>query len=66
MRRILIQLRQRPEARLRVLDHEGDLIADAARLGPRREPDQDEAEAGPERVINARFSDRASSAGSET
>ena len=44
VRRILIQLRQRHEARLRVVDHEGDLIADSARLGPRREPDQEVAE----------------------
>ena len=43
VRRILIQLRQRHEARLRVVDHEGDLLADSARLGPRREPDQETA-----------------------
>jgi two-component system sensor histidine kinase ChvG len=35
--RILIQLGQRHLARLRVVDHGGRLLADSARLGPRRE-----------------------------
>jgi two-component system sensor histidine kinase ChvG len=36
-RRILIQLRQRHEARLRVVDQNRKLLADSASLGPRRE-----------------------------
>jgi len=36
---ILLQLGQRHEARLRVVDRVGALVADSARLGPRREPD---------------------------
>lgn len=36
---ILLQLGQRHEARLRVVDRGGALVADSARLGPRREPD---------------------------
>jgi len=39
--RVLLQLGQRHEARLRVVDHEGRLLADSARLGPRREPEAD-------------------------
>jgi two-component system sensor histidine kinase ChvG len=34
-RRILLELEQRQEARLRVLDQEGRLLADSSRLGPR-------------------------------
>ncbi|MCG6964712.1 MAG: stimulus-sensing domain-containing protein [Acidobacteria bacterium] len=37
-RRMLVQLGQRHEARLRVVDREGRLLADSAALGPRREP----------------------------
>jgi len=44
VRRILVQLRQRHEARLRVVDRQGELLADSARLGPRREPDEGPAE----------------------
>jgi two-component system sensor histidine kinase ChvG len=36
-RRILVQLGQRHLARLRVVDRQGNLLADSARLGPRRE-----------------------------
>ena len=36
-RRILQQLEQRHEARLRILDPQGRLLADSSRLGPRRE-----------------------------
>jgi two-component system sensor histidine kinase ChvG len=36
-RRILIQLGQRHLARLRVVDGQGELLADSARLGPRRD-----------------------------
>jgi two-component system, OmpR family, sensor histidine kinase ChvG len=36
--RILRQLNQRVEARLRVVDTRGTLLADSARLGPRQEP----------------------------
>jgi len=36
-RRILVQLGQRHQARLRVVDREGRLLADSARLGPRRD-----------------------------
>jgi two-component system, OmpR family, sensor histidine kinase ChvG len=37
-RRMLVQLGQRHEARLRVVDREGRLLADSAALGPKREP----------------------------
>ncbi|MBN1835763.1 MAG: sensor N-terminal transmembrane domain-containing protein [Spirochaetales bacterium] len=37
-RRILVQLEQRHEARLRVVDAQGRLLADSSRLGPVREP----------------------------
>ncbi len=36
-RRILVQLGQRHQARLRVVDREGRLLADSSRLGPRRD-----------------------------
>jgi len=39
-RAILRELGQRHETRLRVVDPEGRLLADSARLGPRREPGQ--------------------------
>ena len=39
---ILLQLGQRHEARLRVVDRDGLLVADSARLGPRRESDDGE------------------------
>ena len=35
---ILVNLRQRLEARLRVVDRDSTLLADSSRLGPRREP----------------------------
>ncbi len=37
-RRVLVALNRRLEARLRVLDREGRVVADSAALGPRREP----------------------------
>jgi two-component system sensor histidine kinase ChvG len=39
---ILVEMGQRINARIRVLDGEGRLLADSSRLGPRREPDDDE------------------------
>ncbi len=45
-RRILVQLGQRHQARLRVVDRVGVVLADSALLGPRREPeDRDVASA---------------------
>jgi len=41
-RRILVQLGQRHQARLRVVDHVGTVLADSALLGPRREPGPEE------------------------
>jgi two-component system sensor histidine kinase ChvG len=41
-RQILVYLRQRHEARLRVIDSDGNLVADSARLGPRRTPTQEQ------------------------
>jgi two-component system sensor histidine kinase ChvG len=38
-RRILVQLGQRHQARLRVVDRAGTVLADSALLGPRREPE---------------------------
>ncbi len=40
-RRILVQLGQRHLARLRVVDRAGEVLADSATLGPRRESDPD-------------------------
>lgn len=37
-RKILVELEQRHEARLRILDPKGRLLADSSRLGPRTEP----------------------------
>jgi two-component system sensor histidine kinase ChvG len=37
--RVLVELNQRLEARLRVVDADGRVVADSATLGPRREPD---------------------------
>lgn len=43
--RTLQQLRRRHQARLRVVDRDGFLIADSSRMGPRREPESaDEAD----------------------
>jgi len=42
-RRILVQLGQRHQARLRVVDGVGTVLADSALLGPRREPDRAES-----------------------
>lgn len=42
-RRILIQLGQRHQARLRVIDRNGRLLADSSRLGPRRDDADDGA-----------------------
>ncbi|HMB52784.1 MAG TPA: ATP-binding protein [Thermoanaerobaculia bacterium] len=36
--RVLVELNQRLEARLRVVDADGKVVADSAALGPRREP----------------------------
>jgi two-component system sensor histidine kinase ChvG len=36
---ILVRLRQQSEARLRVVDREGCILADSSQLGPRREPE---------------------------
>src|SRR5262249_41489050 len=36
---ILVRLRQQSEARLRVVDREGRILADSSQLGPRREPE---------------------------
>jgi two-component system sensor histidine kinase ChvG len=46
-RRILIQLDQRQLARLRVVNRAGEVIADSALLGPRREADAAESAAEP-------------------
>jgi len=40
-RRVLVELNQRLEARLRVVDADGRVVADSATLGPRREPGAD-------------------------
>ncbi|MCP4895513.1 MAG: hypothetical protein GY906_00945 [bacterium] len=45
IRALLVQLGQRQQARLRVVNHEGTLLADSARLGPRREGDSSEQSA---------------------
>jgi two-component system sensor histidine kinase ChvG len=42
---ILVRLRQQSEARLRVVDADGRILADSSRLGPQREP---EPERGPD------------------
>lgn len=46
-RRILIQLDQRQLARLRVVNRAGEVLADSALLGPRREADAEEGTAAP-------------------
>jgi two-component system sensor histidine kinase ChvG len=40
--RILLELRQRHQARLRVVDADGRLVSDSSRLGPERRPGEDE------------------------
>jgi two-component system, OmpR family, sensor histidine kinase ChvG len=40
---ILVRLRQQSEARLRVVDREGRILADSSQLGPRREPEPEAA-----------------------
>jgi len=45
---ILVNLRQRQEARLRVVDRDSTLLADSSRLGPRREPGEAVAQPEPE------------------
>jgi two-component system, OmpR family, sensor histidine kinase ChvG len=40
---ILLRLRQQSEARLRVVDREGRILADSSQLGPRREPEPEAA-----------------------
>ncbi len=45
--RVLVALNQRLEARLRVLDRRGRVVADSAALGPRREPGDGAAAATP-------------------
>ena len=47
---LLTRLRQRSEARLRVVDLEGRVLADSSRLGPRLEDDAAEARSRPARV----------------
>lgn len=42
--RILVELGQRSEARIRVVGTDSELLADSSRLGPRREPDAEEVE----------------------
>jgi two-component system, OmpR family, sensor histidine kinase ChvG len=46
---LLARLRQQSEARLRIVDPEGRILADSSRLGPRLEPDS-EARSRPTRV----------------
>ena len=46
---LLARLRQQSEARLRIVDLEGRILADSSRLGPRLEPDS-EARSRPTRV----------------
>jgi two-component system sensor histidine kinase ChvG len=43
---VLVQLGQRPLARLRVVDHDGRVVADSAALGPRRDTDATAPEPG--------------------
>jgi two-component system sensor histidine kinase ChvG len=45
---VLVQLGQRHLARLRVVDHDGRVIADSAALGPRRDSDVSEPASEPE------------------
>lgn len=40
---ILVRLRQQTQARLRVVDRDGGILADSARLGPKREPEPERA-----------------------
>lgn len=42
--RVMAQLNRRSASRLRVLDEDGELLADSVRLGPRREPGETPAE----------------------
>jgi two-component system, OmpR family, sensor histidine kinase ChvG len=58
-RRILRELNQRVEARLRVVDAGGTLLADSARLGPRQEPGSRPASA--ESAVRANWLYRAGS-----
>lgn len=46
-REILVHLGQRHLARLRVVDEQGRVLADSARLGPRRQPGEDPSESPP-------------------
>ncbi len=43
--RILLELRQRHQARLRIVDADGRLVSDSSRLGPERRPDDAEDDA---------------------
>ena len=50
-RRILVHLGQRHLARLRVVDRAGQLLADSAALGPRREPSTEATDPAPESAL---------------
>jgi len=56
-RQLMERLNRRSASRLRILDHEGNVLADSARLGPRREPGEgaDEALLEPEARENLAY-----------
>lgn len=42
--RVIVNLRQQHESRLRIVDHEARILADSSRVGPRRDTSEDDTE----------------------